>query len=124
MSPATWHWFGLRGVVPRALSAFSDVWRSFSGPIKKEGEAVTIDVFAFMTVWPNKLVANVHPSRMPVMLASPQRLMSGSMARRTRPSNSLGAIRRTSWKLFWPAVIGKTSASPVVAMKYGYRNKN
>jgi len=71
-SPATWHWFALKGDEPRPLFAFAGIWRSFSGPIKKEGEAVTIDVFAFMTVRPNKLVATVHPSRMPVILASPE----------------------------------------------------
>ena len=71
-SPATWHWFALRGDQPRLLFAFAGIWRSFSGPIKKDGDLVTLDVFAFMTTRPNKLVAAVHPSRMPVMLASPE----------------------------------------------------
>ena len=71
-SPATWHWFALKGDEPRPLFAFAGIGRFFSGPITKEGEAVAIDVFAFMTVRPNKLVATVHPSRMPVILASPE----------------------------------------------------
>ena len=69
-SPATWHWFALKGDEERRLFAFAGIWRSFHGPLKKDGEAVDIDVFSFMTTRPNKLVATVHPSRMPVILAS------------------------------------------------------
>ena len=44
------------------------IWRSY-----EEGRgAGALDVFAFMTTQPNKLVATVHPSRMPVLLASPE----------------------------------------------------
>jgi SOS response associated peptidase (SRAP) len=68
-SPATWHWFALKGDEPRPLFAFAGLWRSFRGPIQKDGEAVDIDVFAFLTTRPNDLVATVHPSRMPVILA-------------------------------------------------------
>ena len=71
-SPATWHWFALKGDEERRLFAFAGIWRSFHGPLKKDGEAVDIDVFSFMTTRPNKLVATVHPSRMPVILATPE----------------------------------------------------
>ena len=60
------------GDEPRPLFAFAGIWRSFNGPIKKDGAPVTLDVFAFMTTRPNKLVATVHPTRMPVPLASPE----------------------------------------------------
>lgn len=50
------------------MFAFAGIWRSFKGPIKKEGERVEIDTYAFLTTKPNELVATVHPSRMPVML--------------------------------------------------------
>ncbi|GBF27539.1 hypothetical protein MnTg02_02593 [bacterium MnTg02] len=69
-NPATWHWFALKGDAPRPLFAFAGVWRSYNGPIKKDGEKVTLNVFAFMTTTPNKLVAMIHPQRMPVILGS------------------------------------------------------
>ncbi len=71
-SPATWHWFALKGDEERPLFAFAGIWRSFHGPIQKDGEAVDIDAFSFMTTRPNKLVATVHSSRMPVILATPE----------------------------------------------------
>jgi putative SOS response-associated peptidase YedK len=69
-NPATWHWFALKGGETRPLFAFAGIWRRWKGPVKKDGESVEIDVFAFLTTTPNKLVATIHPTRMPVMLAS------------------------------------------------------
>ena len=69
--PATWHWFGLDE--NRSAFAFAGIWRSYRGPVKRDGENVEIDVYAFLTTKPNELVATVHPSRMPVMLASGSR---------------------------------------------------
>ena len=66
--PAMWHWFALDETRP--LFAFAGIWRSYKGPVKKDGETVEIDVFSFMTTKPNQLVATIHPSRMPVMLTS------------------------------------------------------
>ncbi len=66
--PATWHWFGLDA--QRPPFAFAGIWRRYRGPVKKDGETVEIDVYAFLTTKPNELVATVHPSRMPVMLTS------------------------------------------------------
>ncbi len=64
--PAVWHWFALNEA--RDPFAFAGIWRSYKGPIRKDGESVEIDTYAFLTTRPNKLVATVHPSRMPVML--------------------------------------------------------
>ena len=64
--PAIWHWFALSE--DRKPFAFAGIWRSYNGPIRKDGDPVKIDVFAFLTTKPNDLVATVHPSRMPVML--------------------------------------------------------
>lgn len=66
--PAVWHWFALNEETP--LFAFAGIWRSYKGPIKKDGETVELDVYAFLTTKPNELVATIHPSRMPVMLTT------------------------------------------------------
>lgn len=71
-APAVWHWFALTGDDPRPLFAFAGIWRRHRGPIKKDGEPIEIDTYAFMTTKPNELVATVHPSRMPVILATPE----------------------------------------------------
>ena len=52
------------------MFSFAGIWRSWRGPLKKDGETTEVDVFAFMTTKPNKLVATIHPTRMPVMLNS------------------------------------------------------
>ena len=44
VKPATWHWFALRAEDPRPLFAFAGLWRHHSGPIKKDGEPVEMDV--------------------------------------------------------------------------------
>lgn len=64
--PAIWHWFALGEA--RQPFAFAGIWRHYKGPIRKDGDTVELDTFAFMTTKPNELVATVHPSRMPVML--------------------------------------------------------
>jgi putative SOS response-associated peptidase YedK len=64
--PAIWHWFALSD--DRDPFAFAGIWRSYNGPVRKDGGNVSIDTFAFLTTKPNNLVAQVHPSRMPVML--------------------------------------------------------
>lgn len=64
--PAIWHWFALSE--ERQPFAFAGIWRHYKGPIRKDGDTVELDTFAFMTTKPNALVATVHPSRMPVML--------------------------------------------------------
>jgi len=65
-SPAIWHWFALGE--EREPFGFGGIWRFYKGPIRKDGASVEVDVFAFLTIRPNDLVATVHPSRMPVML--------------------------------------------------------
>lgn len=47
--PATWHWFALKGEEQRPLFAFPGVWTRYKGPLKKDGEAVDQEVFAFMS---------------------------------------------------------------------------
>ncbi|MEM9027089.1 MAG: SOS response-associated peptidase [Pseudomonadota bacterium] len=69
-APAVWHWFALTGDEQRPLFAFAGIWRRYKGPIKKDGESVEIDTYSFLTTSPNDLVATVHPSRMPVILAT------------------------------------------------------
>ena len=70
VTPATWHWFALRGNEARPLFAFAGLWRHHSGPIKNGGEPVKLDVYSFMTTTPNKLVGSINHERMPVLLSS------------------------------------------------------
>jgi len=70
VTPATWHWFTLKGDEPRPLFAFAGIWRHWVGPIRKGGEPEAIDVYAFMTTTPNPLIATINHERMPVLLAS------------------------------------------------------
>ena len=68
LKPAVWHWFTVNGDDPRPLFAFAGIWRSYKGPLKKDGPEVEIDVFAFMTTNPNQLVSTINHERMPVIL--------------------------------------------------------
>lgn len=65
--PAIWHWFGLKGDEPRPLFAFAGIWRPWRGNYR--GEQVQMNTFAFLTTKPNEIVAPIHPTRMPVILA-------------------------------------------------------
>jgi len=67
--PAVWHWFAVNGDDARPLFAFPGVWRRYQGPLKKDGETIELEVFAFMTTTPNELVATINHERMPVLLA-------------------------------------------------------
>lgn len=58
--PATWHWFALQGGEERPLFAFPGVWTRYRGPLKKDGETVEQDVFAFMTTAPNALTVSIN----------------------------------------------------------------
>jgi putative SOS response-associated peptidase YedK len=69
--PATWHWFALDGGEDRPLFCFPGVWTRYRGPLKKNGETVEQDVFAFMTTEPNTLTASINHERMPVLLSDP-----------------------------------------------------
>jgi putative SOS response-associated peptidase YedK len=75
VKPATWHWFALKGKSPtvdaeRPVFAFPGIWRRYKGPLRKDGETVDLDVYAFLTTTPNSLVATVNHERMPVLLNS------------------------------------------------------
>ena len=71
--PATWHWFALKGDEPRPLFAFPGEWTHYTGPTRKGGEKVDLEVFAFMTTEPNALTASINQERMPVLQGSRQR---------------------------------------------------
>ena len=53
--PAKWFWFAVNGDDPRALFAFPGIWRTWKGPIKKDGPTVELNVYSFMTTAPNAL---------------------------------------------------------------------
>jgi putative SOS response-associated peptidase YedK len=67
--PARWHWFALkdRGD-PRPPFAFAGIYRTWKGPIKKDGPNVDIEVFSFMTTLPNTLTETINHERSPVLL--------------------------------------------------------
>ena len=69
--PATWHWFALKGDEPRPLFAFPGVWTRYTGPTRKGGEKVELEVFAFMTTEPNELTVSINHERMPVLISDP-----------------------------------------------------
>jgi putative SOS response-associated peptidase YedK len=69
--PATWHWFAINGDEDRPLFAFPGVWTRYRGPLKKNGENVDQEVFAFMTTEPNALTASINHERMPVLMSDP-----------------------------------------------------
>jgi putative SOS response-associated peptidase YedK len=66
VKPATWHWFAIAGKDARPLFAFPGIWRRYSGPLKKDGPAVEIETYSFLTTTPNPLVATINHERMPV----------------------------------------------------------
>jgi putative SOS response-associated peptidase YedK len=69
--PATWHWFALNGSEQRPLFAFPGVWTRYWGPLKKGGDNVELEVFAFMTTEPNELTVSINHERMPVLISDP-----------------------------------------------------
>jgi len=79
--PATWHWFALKGEEPRPLFAFAGIWRSWQGPVKKDGPIIDLDVYSFMTTVPNALTRTINHERSPVILTEEQqfeRWLSGT----------------------------------------------
>ena len=66
--PAKWVWFALNGEEQRPLFAFPGIWRSWKGPLKKDGPTVEVNVYAFMTTEPNALTRSINHERMPVLL--------------------------------------------------------
>jgi putative SOS response-associated peptidase YedK len=69
--PATWHWFSVNGDDARPLFAFPGVWTRYRGQVRKNGETVEQEVFAFLTTEPNELTASINHERMPVLLSDP-----------------------------------------------------
>lgn len=67
--PAEWVWHSLeRGGEARPVGAFAGIWKSYTGPVKKDGPDVTQDVFAFMTTGSNGSETAEAHGRMPVLL--------------------------------------------------------
>ena len=66
--PAKWVWFALKGEGERPLFAFPGIWRTWKGPVKKDGPSVEIETYAFMTTEPNELTRSINHERMPVLL--------------------------------------------------------
>jgi putative SOS response-associated peptidase YedK len=69
--PATWHWFSINGDDARPVFAFPGVWTRYRGPLKKNGDTVEEEVFAFMTTEQNALTVSINHERMPVLLSDP-----------------------------------------------------
>jgi putative SOS response-associated peptidase YedK len=97
--PATWHWFSINGDDARAVFAFPGVWTRYKGPLKKNGETLEQEVFAFMTTEPNELTASINHERMPVLLPIPPTSRRGSPVLRLRCSTSRAAmpLTRCGW---------------------------
>lgn len=68
--PVPWAWFALKGEDERPLFSFAGLWRTWNGPIKKDGPNVEIDVYSFMTTEPNELTSAVNHDRSPVVLGT------------------------------------------------------
>ncbi len=47
------------------------MWTRYRGPLKKNGDNVVQEVFAFMTTEPNELTASINRERMPVLMSDP-----------------------------------------------------
>jgi putative SOS response-associated peptidase YedK len=71
-TPARWHWFALKGKDQgeRQLFAFAGIYRQWTGPIKKDGPDVDLEVFSFMTTLPNALTSTINHERSPVLLTT------------------------------------------------------
>ena len=69
--PATWNWFSINGDDALPVFAFPGVWTRYKGPLKKDGDTVEQEVFAFLTTEPNELTASINHERMPVLLSDP-----------------------------------------------------
>ena len=89
--PARWHWFALKnGADPRPPFAFAGIYRTWKGPIKKDGPNVDLEVFSFMTTLPNTLTQTINHERSPVLLTDEEQYstwLSGS------PEDAFGLIR-------------------------------
>ncbi|MEP6826988.1 MAG: SOS response-associated peptidase [Aestuariivirga sp.] len=105
--PAIWYWFGLKGDAPRPPFAFAGIWRTYKGPLKKDGDIVETDVFAFMTTTPNKLVATISHDRMPVILTKEEEFEKWLKGRpdeayslvRQYPANDMRIVQEGTEKL-------------------------
>jgi hypothetical protein len=98
--PALWHWFALNGSDARQLLAFPDIWRTYRGPLKRNGEPVELDVFAIMTTTPNELVVTINYERMPVLLTQEEHFETWL---RGPPAEAFALARQHPVKAMWIA---------------------
>src|SRR5260221_12167719 len=68
VKPATWHWFAVNGSEARPMFAFPGIWRSYRGPVRKDGPTIELETYSFLTTLPNELVGAINHERMPVLL--------------------------------------------------------
>jgi putative SOS response-associated peptidase YedK len=87
--PATWHWFSINGDDARPVFAFPGVWTRYKGPLKKNGDSVEQEVFAFMTTEPTSLRSASTTSACRCCLPIPPTSRRGSRVLR---------MRRLSWR--------------------------
>ena len=84
------------------------MWTRYRGPLKKNGDNVDQEVFAFMTTEPNELTQSINHERMPVLmsdLADFEMWLSGSV----EDAFKLGAaMLRNRCRLFSGAQIRRT----------------
>ncbi len=75
---------------------FPGVWTPLQGPLKKNGDTVEQEGFAFMTTEPNELTASINHEHMPVLLTDPadfETWLSGSTDEAFKLARSYSADR-------------------------------
>lgn len=53
-----------------AYSLVPGIWQRWSGPLKKDGELVEVDIYSFLTTEANQLTRSINHERMPVLLST------------------------------------------------------
>jgi len=82
----------INGDDERPLFAFPGVWTRYRGPLKKNGENVDQEVFAFMTTEPNELTTASITSACRYCCQTLPTSRRGSLAQRTRRSSWRAAM--------------------------------
>jgi SOS response associated peptidase (SRAP) len=106
-----WYWFSINGDDARPPFAFPGVWTRYKGSLKKNGETVEQEAFAFMTMEPNELTASINHERMPVLLTDPadfETWLSGWRAAML-PIRCGSCSRAQSARISWPHDLGSVA---------------
>jgi len=113
---------------PRPAFAFAGIWRRYSGPVKKDGPNVGLEVFAFLTTTPNTLVSKINHERMPVILTREEQFetwLNGStdeamaLSRQYPPGQM--RIVRAGWRNRTSFALRRTQASFVSPSVFQFR---